>query len=87
MTEKKHTEPLVVTIQPERIEHEQVLADHLLSGRVVLVDLKNTDTETAQRIVSFLEGALYGVSGEMVKLREDLLLLAPEGMLWQEGDH
>ncbi|MFC1517187.1 cell division protein SepF [Candidatus Margulisiibacteriota bacterium] len=84
MADKKSYEPVVITIQPERIEHEQVLADHLLEGRVVIVDFQKTDTETAQRITSFLEGALYGVNGEMVQLRDDLLLIAPEGMFYKE---
>ena len=84
MNDKNCKEPAVVIIQPERIEHEQLVADHLLMGRAVLVDFQRTDIETANRIISFLEGALYGVTGEMVRIRENLLLLAPKGMVWHE---
>jgi len=80
---KRLSEPLVVTLQPEKIEHEQLVVDHLLAGRVVIVDFRKTDAETARRIISFLEGALYGVSGEMLRLREDLILLVPGGMLYK----
>ena len=84
MSQKIHLEPVIVIVQPDRIEHEQLVADHLLAGRAVLVDLQETDQETAHRIISFLEGALYGVNGEMVRVRDTLLLLAPQGMVWHE---
>lgn len=77
-------EPVIVIVEPQRIEHEQLVADHLLAGRAVLVDLQHTDTETAHRIISFLEGALYGVNGEVTQIRDNLLLLASQGMVWHE---
>ncbi len=84
MSMSEQRESGIVIIRPERIEHEQLIADHLLSGRAVLVDMERTDQETGHRIVSFLEGALFGVNGEMTKIRDDLLLLAPQGMVWHE---
>jgi cell division inhibitor SepF len=82
----KNYNPSIVVLIPERIEHEQQVVDHLMDGRMIIVDFQKTDLETMQRILSFLEGATYGVNGDIVKLRENLILLTPEGMLEKQGE-
>ena len=74
----------IVLCTPRYFEEEQYIADQLLQGRVVIVDFKYLDEAIKQRMVAFLEGALFGIDGKKVSLRENLIALLPEGALWEE---
>jgi hypothetical protein len=52
---------------------------------VVLVDFKYLDESIKQRMIAFLEGALFGIDGRKVVLRDDLIALLPEGALAEEN--
>ena len=69
----------IITIRS--FEEEQTIADEVISGCVVLADFKYIDTNIKQRILSFLEGTMFGIDGKMLILREDLVLLLPNGAL------
>ena len=71
-------------ITPRYFEDEQKIADELLLGRVVVIDFKYLDPAIKQRVVSFLEGTLFGIDGKMVVVREDVMLLLPHGALAEE---
>ncbi|GBR75686.1 hypothetical protein NO2_0336 [Candidatus Termititenax persephonae] len=60
---------------------EQELSEQAKSGKVLLVDFKNTDLHTRQLMLSFLEGTMFGLNGRLIPLREDLVLLVPPGAL------
>lgn len=72
----------VITIRA--FEEEQNIADEVISGCVVLADFKFIDTNIKQRILSFLEGTMFGIDGKMLTLRDDLVLLLPNGALAEE---
>lgn len=74
----------VIVFAPRYFEEEQHIADQLLQGRVVIVDFKYLDESIKQRMTAFLEGALFGIDGQKVVLRDDLLALLPKGSLYQE---
>ena len=74
----------VIICTPRYFEEEQQIADQLLQGRVVLVDFKYLDEAIKQRMIAFLEGALFGIDGQRVVLRENLVLLTPRGSLFAE---
>jgi cell division inhibitor SepF len=74
----------VIVFSPRYFEEEQQIADQLLQGRVVIVDFKYLDDAIKQRMTAFLEGALFGIDGQKVPLREDLVALLPKGALYQE---
>jgi FtsZ-interacting cell division protein YlmF len=71
----------VKIITPRYFEDEQYIADQILAGCVVIVDFKYLDLNIKQRIISFLEGTLFGIDGKMIILREDLVLLLPQNAL------
>jgi len=62
-------------------EEEHLVADQVIAGCVVLVDFKYITPQIKQRILSFLEGTLFGIDGKMVTLRDDLVMLLPNGAL------
>jgi cell division inhibitor SepF len=75
----------VIIITPRYFEEEQYIADQLLQGRVVLIDFKYMDDAIKQRMISFLEGALFGIDGKKVVLRENLFILLPRGALFEDN--
>lgn len=74
----------VLIFVPRYFEEEQQIADQLLQGRVVIVDFKYLDEAIKQRMIAFLEGALFGIDGQKVILRENLVILLPKGALFSE---
>lgn len=74
----------IIICTPRYFEEEQFIADQLLQGRVVVVDFKYLDEAIKQRMIAFLEGALFGIDGQKVILRENLVLLMPQGALYAE---
>ena len=60
---------------------EQELSEQAKQGKVLLVDFKNAEITTRQLMLSFLEGTMFGLNGQMIVLREDLVLLVPPGAL------
>ncbi len=76
----------VIINMPRYFEDAQSIADNLLQGRVVIVDFKYLDANIKQRMVSFLEGTLFGIDGKLVVLREDIAVLLPEGALAEKKE-
>ncbi|MDR2431327.1 MAG: cell division protein SepF [Candidatus Margulisbacteria bacterium] len=69
----------IITIRS--FEEEHLVADKVISGSIVLVDFKYIDSNIKQRILAFLEGTIFGIDGKMLVLRDDLVLLLPNGAL------
>jgi FtsZ-interacting cell division protein YlmF len=74
----------VRVLTPRAFEEEQVIADQLMAGNVIIVDFKYLDLNIKQRMISFLEGTLFGIDGRMVVLREDVVVLLPHDALFEE---
>ncbi|MDR1114366.1 MAG: cell division protein SepF [Candidatus Margulisbacteria bacterium] len=66
-------------------EDEQFVADQVIAGYIVLVDFKYIDEAIKQRVKAFLDGTMCGLDGKMIALRDDLLLLLPNGVLEEEN--
>lgn len=64
---------------PESYEDARKVSDSLKTGRAVIVNLEQIDKELAQRIVDFLSGTVYSLSGAIRKLSKDILVVAPNG--------
>lgn len=67
----------VVVFKPADFDQVQTMADHLKNRRPVLLNLEGVDKELAQRILNFLSGTIYALSGEMHRVASNVLLFAP----------
>jgi len=56
------------------------IADLVKSGRVVLLDLVDTDKETARRLIDALMGVTYAINGDMQRASERTFVIAPNNM-------
>jgi cell division inhibitor SepF len=68
----------VVLIEPRSYEEAQEIADHLRSRRPVVVNLQRVRSEQALRIVDFLSGTVYALSGSISKLGANIFLCTPD---------
>ncbi len=70
----------VVIMQPESFDDARDVCDHLKNKKPVVVNLENLNKETAQRVVDFLSGSVYGLDGDIQKVSTGIFLIAPNNV-------
>ena len=70
-----------VSIQkPATFEDSRSICDELLAGKAAVVNLEGIDVEVAQRIIDFVSGACYSMSGNIRKVSHYIFIVTPEGI-------
>ena len=72
-----HNQFKVVIMQPETFDDARDICDHLKNKKPVVVNLENLNKETAQRVVDFLSGSVYGLDGDIQKVSAGIFMIAP----------
>lgn len=67
----------VCGIKPKGMEDTQEIADTLLAGCTVFLNLEGVDVDMAQRIFDFCCGACYAVGGTLQKASSYIFIMAP----------
>lgn len=70
----------VVVCEPKAFEDCQPIADNLKNRRPVIVNLEEADKELAKRVVDFVSGTTYALSGSMQKVGNGIFLFVPSNM-------
>ncbi len=70
----------VVLSEPRRYDEIQDIADHVVNRRSVVINLQRVSKEEATRIVDFLSGTVYAVSGDIQKLGPHTFLCTPDNV-------
>jgi cell division inhibitor SepF len=70
----------VVIFQPETFDDAREVCDHLKSKKPVVVNLESLTKETAQRVVDFLSGSVYGLDGDIQKVSANIFMIAPNNV-------
>ncbi|PLS16607.1 cell division protein SepF [Bacillus sp. M6-12] len=70
----------VVLLEPRVYSEAQDVADHLRNRRAVVVNLQRIEHDQAKRIVDFLSGTVYAISGDIQKIGTDIFLCTPENV-------
>ena len=65
---KKNSSGEVRVIKPTSYDDAREVAEILLSGRVVFLNLEGLHMELAQRIIDFVSGAAFSVDGKLEKV-------------------
>lgn len=68
----------MILCEPRSFEEAQDIADHIINRRSVVINLQRVDVQEARKIIDFLGGAVYALSGEMKKVGSQTFLCAPE---------
>ncbi len=64
-------------VRPKEFDTVPQIADHLLSRRTVVLNLEETNKETAKRVVDFLSGVAYSIDGSIKKVASNTYVITP----------
>ncbi len=67
----------VVLVKPERFELAAEIADHLRDRRAVLMNLEETEKNTARRLIDFLSGVAYAQEGKIRRVATATYIITP----------
>ncbi len=67
----------MVLKEPTRFEEAQDIADDLLAGKAVIINIESCDPEVAAKLVDFIGGVIYAIGGDIQKITDDTLVSAP----------
>jgi len=70
----------VMVIEPKAFDDAQQVANALKEKRPVVINFENTDPEEAKRIIDFISGTTYALSGEIKKVGHNVFLCAPSNV-------
>ena len=70
----------MMVLQPRSFEDTQMVIDQLVMGKAVVLNLETLKQEAAQRVLDFVSGAIYAVSGNIRKVSKGVFILVPQGV-------
>lgn len=78
----QHARPTakVVLSEPRSYNEVQEIADHLRSRKSVIINLHRVRPDQARRIIDFLSGTVYALSGDIQKLGNNIFICTPENV-------
>ena len=70
----------VIVIEPRSFDDVQQVANALKEKRPVLINFEKTDADDAKRIIDFISGTTYAISGDIKKVGKNVFLCAPSNV-------
>jgi len=70
----------MILLEPRAYSESQQIADHLKKRNTVVVNLKRVTPEQAKRIIDFLGGTIYAISGKIQKIGGGIFLCTPNNV-------
>ncbi len=70
----------VCVFKPTNIEDGREIADTLLDGKAVVLNLEGIDVNLAQRIIDFTSGSCYSIRGNLQKVANYIFIVTPESV-------
>lgn len=70
----------MILLEPRSFSETQAIADHLKARNSVVVNLKRVTGAQAKRIIDFLSGCIYAISGSMQKIGVGIYLCTPKNV-------
>jgi cell division inhibitor SepF len=67
-------------VSPRSFNDAQKVADEFKSSRPVILNMQDTDTDLARRLIDFASGLTYALGGGMQKIADQTFLLTPENV-------
>ena len=72
------TNMAVCVIKPTTVDEEREIADTLLSGRAVIINLEGIEVDQAQRIIDFMSGACFAIKGNLQSVSKYIFIATPD---------
>ena len=70
----------VSMIKPTAVEDARTIANFLLSGKAVVLNMEGIHTELAQRIIDFTSGTTYSIDGKLQKISNYIFIATPSNV-------
>lgn len=70
----------MILLEPRAFSEAQTIVNYLKARNTVVVNLKRVTPEIAKRIVDFLSGSVYAISGDLQKLGNGIFLCTPNNV-------
>ncbi|MBE6637933.1 MAG: cell division protein SepF [Ruminococcaceae bacterium] len=70
----------LTVVRPEGFEAATQIADNLLNQRTVVLNLEATSKETARRLLDFLAGVTYSISGKLKRVATNTYVITPSNV-------
>ena len=67
----------VCVIKPKSMEDAREITETLLADCTVLLNMEGLDLDVAQRIIDFISGAAFAISGNLQKISSYIFLVTP----------
>ena len=67
-------------VKPDKLESVTQIADQLLDRKTILLNLEDTNKETARRLIDFLNGVAYAISGNLKKVANCTYVITPSNV-------
>ena len=78
---KSHTRGMeVCVLRPTAFDDSREITEILLTGRAAVINLEGIDVEAAQRIIDFISGSCYAMSGNIQKISSYIFIVTPENI-------
>ncbi len=75
----------VYVIKPHEISESQTVVDFLNKGKTIVINMEGLELTAAQRIIDFIGGACYAISGSLQAISANIFIAAP-GNIEVSGD-
>ncbi|MFA5562482.1 MAG: cell division protein SepF [Eubacteriales bacterium] len=70
----------VKVVSPVQFDEVSVIADYLLSGCTVFLNLEATARELTRRIIDFLSGVAYSIDGQIKRVTSGTYIITPSNV-------
>ena len=77
---KTNNQMKVMVIEPVFFDDAQQVADHIRNHKPVVVNFENTNGDIAKRIIDFISGTTYALSGDIKKVGKNVFMCAPDNV-------
>lgn len=70
----------IVLFEPRNFEEAEEIGRHIKKGRACCINLHRMPSEYRQRVIDFLSGVVFGLSGTIRKVGENVILCSPKAL-------
>ncbi len=75
--DRQANQPSIVVMKPKCFNNSTEAADQIKQRHPVILDVGGLDPEEARRVVDFIAGTVYGLSGDIQKVSGGIFIATP----------
>ncbi len=67
----------IQVLEPRVYSEAEKLAEHLLKNEPIILNFRRMEAKHAEKVIDFLQGAVYAINGDMQQVGEAIFLCTP----------